>query len=126
MMLKLEEVQLPKVTSSVEDEIHFQKEATLHDVALCMEVWFANWSGLENGEYQVGHRFFFHRLPSGETLCGRVDTFEGVFFYIDAILLADQKTLVKNFIGYKKNSKFVSLLESFGLQDKIELGASEN
>lgn len=125
MVLKLEEVQLPKVTS-VEDEIHFQKEVTLHDVALYMEVWFANWSGLENGEYQIGHRFSFHRLPSGETLCGRVDTFESVFFCIDAILLADQKTLVKNFIGYKKNPKFVALLESFGLQDRIELGASEN
>ena len=65
MVLKLEEIQLPKV-ESIDDEIRFQTEATLHDVALYMEVWFANWSGLENGEYQIGHRFSFHRLPNGE------------------------------------------------------------
>ena len=124
--MKLQQVQLPRVEFLENGKVCFQQDATLQDVAICLEVSAANWSGLENGEYKVGHSYSFHRLASGETLCGRINTFPKKTFMIEAILLKDKRTLIEKSLGYQRNPEFQSLLNSFGIQDVIDLGASEN
>ena len=124
--MEFQKVQLPHVEFLEKGKICFQKDATLEDVAIYLEVSAANWSGLENGEYKVGHSYFFHRLTSGETLCGRISSFPKKTFMIEAILLKDKRTLIERFLGYQRNPEFQSLLNSFGIQDVIDLGASEN
>ena len=123
--MKLTTIRLPKVKSIGNGRLCFQETATLQDVAVCMEVSAANWCGLENGGYCVGSQISFHRLPSGETLCGRVGVHASNVFSIEAILLADERTLLEEFLGYERNPEFEELLSSYGLSREIKLGADE-
>ena len=125
--MEFQKIQLPKVEFLDGGKVLFKKPATLQDVAVFMEVNEANECGLYNSRYAVGSQFNFAVLPSEDALCGCFHTFKDrKYFKIEGILLKDRQTLVLKYRGSNSNPEFQSLLEALGLQEEIEVGASEN
>lgn len=126
--MKFTEIQLPKVEFLSSGKVLFKELATLQDVAIFLEVEGANLAGECNGSYAVGTRFTFHKLPSGDTLCGCIHTkFNGEkYFSIEGVLLQDQRTFIKRYAGHNCNPEFDKFLQSHGIEENIELDASEN
>lgn len=126
--MKFQEIKLPKVEFLSSGKVLFKEPATLQDVAVFLEVEGANLAGECNSAYTVGTRFVFNTLPSGDILCGCIHTkFNGEkYFSIEGVLLQDQRTFLKRFSGHNCNPEFDQFLQSHGIEENIELGASEN
>lgn len=109
----MEKIGFPKVHYT-DNAAVFEKEPSLADIALCLEVEIANATGLENGQYGIGSDFYFKKLASGEILAGKIGINAVNEFSVEGILLSDKHTLLIRFTpAFKKYLADNNLQDTF-------------